>query len=260
MIDDISDMSSRPAPEHLLTALHDRYNAHDPAAAALLYAPGGRHREATQGQERVGRAAVQEGLRRLFAAMPDVRWERRWLVADAERAAAGYRLTATVAGAAVALDGVHQVEAQDGRITTSTDVWDRTQLAQQLPPRAQPFAFAHLCRPVADLPRALAFYGELGLGERRRFTDPRGVEHVFLGFRDQPEHLELVAAADGGAAVPAAHVGWLVSDLDGVLAGLAARGIRPLAPPARGAAASTCLLSDPDGHEIELVQPAPATT
>jgi catechol 2,3-dioxygenase-like lactoylglutathione lyase family enzyme/ketosteroid isomerase-like protein len=238
----------------LLDALHAAYNARDAAAAAALYLPDGRHAEATQDRERTGRDDIAQGLRGLFTAMPDVRWTRTWALADGEQAAAGYELTATAGGAPVRLAGVHRLVARDGAIAATADWWDRAQLQAQLPPRTPALAFAHACRLVEDLERAEAFYARFGLEPRRRFTDGDGHDHVFLAFRGQDEHLELVAAAPGAPA-PAPHIGWRTSTLDTVLADAAAGGVEPEAAPRSTPAARLCFLRDPDGHLVELIEP-----
>lgn len=258
-------------------ALHDAYNSHDASAAAALYLEDGQHAEAAHGSVRIGRAAVAEGLRGLFGFLSDVRWERLWIVADGDRAAAGYRLTASVPGAGAGrmlqLDGVHVVTAADDAIARSEDYWDREALQAQL---AQPdiaagqksdaalaaepdlegpgVEFAHTCYRTADLPRALDFYGRLGFAERRRFKTGEGELHVFLGL--DAEELELVADPAPGETPGHLHVGVRVRGLDDWLAALGRDGIVPLAAPAasRPGAPRVCLMQDPDGNAIELIE------
>lgn len=243
--------------EVLLDRLHDAYNAHDASAAAALYLQDGQHAEAAHGSVRVGRAAVAEGLRGLFGFLPDVGWERQWMVAGGDRAVAGYRLTASVPGVDPArtlqLDGIHVVTAASDAIARSEDYWDREALRAQLPKPAT--EFAHTCYRTADLTRAVDFYRRLGFAERRRFETDSGELHVFLGLG--AEELELVAGPAGGGQRPAhLHVGVRVRGLDERLAALGRDGIVPVAPPAasRPGAPRVCLMQDPDGNAIELIE------
>lgn len=130
--------------------------------------------------------------------------------------------------------------------------------------------FAHSAYRVNDLERSLAFYRLLGFEERRRFAIqdadfiatlalPGASEGAFIGLPGDADRLELLHTP--GVAVPAGggfhHAGVRVSNLDGLLAKLAAQGHTPLTPPHRLASgARICLVPDPDGYNVELIEPA----
>ncbi len=127
--------------EELVDSLYAAYNRHDPAAAAALYAPDGRHVEIAQGSERTGPDAIREGLEHFLRAFPDVRWEERLRIASGERAAVAYVLTGTLqgrlgpfepSGQRLELRGVHVVAASAGAIALCEDYWDAGTFGRQM--------------------------------------------------------------------------------------------------------------------------------
>jgi lactoylglutathione lyase len=129
--------------------------------------------------------------------------------------------------------------------------------------------FAHSALLVSDLKRSLAFYALLGFEERRRFEvrEPdfrRALKladvstGVFLGLPGDADRLELLhtpgAAVDGAAGFH--HTGLRVDDLDALLARLVDAGYAALSEPyVAPSGARICLVPDPDGYAVELIQP-----
>lgn len=113
---------------------------------------------------------------------------------------------------------------------------------------------------VTDLGRALDFYGTLLDGwvirwEGRTQSGDRWVHFGPPGER-QPGYLSLyeergARLAAGGLRVQ--HLGFAHPDVGALVAGLAARGIRPT-DTADDGAYRRAYFEDPDGHELELVQ------
>ena len=129
--------------------------------------------------------------------------------------------------------------------------------------------FAHSALRVSDLDRSLAFYRLLGFEERRRFEvrDPAFMRAlnlpgisvgVFLGLPGAADRLELLQTPGIAVEVGAGfhHTGLRVEDLDALLERLAAAGWAPLSAPfVAPSGARICLIPDPDGYAVELIQP-----
>ncbi len=121
----------------------------------------------------------------------------------------------------------------------------------------------HAMVAVSDLDRSMEFYcALLGMREIRRIEVPeRGLTMVFLGYADAPAgamQLELWHEPAVPPATPAghaSHVGIGVRDLPGCVAALATRGVRVLREPGpmRPGGRAIAIVSDPDGHEVELL-------
>jgi SnoaL-like domain len=125
----------------LVTALHSAYNAHDPAAAAALYAADGRHRDVAMGAEHADPASISGGLAGFLAAVPDAHWAPGSVVVDGPLAAVCYELTGTLQsrlgpyeplGQPVHLPGVLVVETDGRAIRSTVDYWDSGTLHRQL--------------------------------------------------------------------------------------------------------------------------------
>lgn len=112
---------------------------------------------------------------------------------------------------------------------------------------------------VADLDRAQAFYGVVfGLQERARFSTPHFDERILISGDGEAGGVALVICQRPGDA---AHVigdaygpiGFRVKDLETLHgAALAAGGAELMAPRVIGAA-QVSLVTDLDGHPIELL-------
>ncbi len=139
---------------------------------------------------------------------------------------------------------------------------------------------------VSDMDRSLAFYRDLlGLEEERNsivedefigqllgYPGVR-IHTVYLGIGDTRHSLELVQFLDsqGGQVssvalnnVGAAHLGFLVDDVDSWYSNLLARGVKFVNPPAVRPdaqypwARKACYVQDPDGNWLEFVERSPA--
>ncbi len=127
----------------VVSALYEAYNAHDADAAGSLYAPDGRHAEMATGQERIGAAAIGEGLTGLLEAFPDARWQERTRIVGGDRAAVTYVLTGTLkarfgpfapAGQHLELHGAHVLEVGPDGIEVCEDYWDASTFGRQMRP------------------------------------------------------------------------------------------------------------------------------
>lgn len=130
--------------------------------------------------------------------------------------------------------------------------------------------FVHVCYRVSDLERSLAFYRLLGFEERRRFevSEPGFVRALnlpgpsvgaFIGLPGDADRFELVQTPGVAAAAGLGynHAGVRVANVDELLERLAGQGVTPLTPPCQlPGGTRICLVPDPDGYPIELIQPA----
>jgi lactoylglutathione lyase len=112
---------------------------------------------------------------------------------------------------------------------------------------------------VADLDRAQAFYGVVfGLQERARFSTPHFDERILISGDGEAGGVALVICQRPGDAAPQlgdayGPIGFRVKDLEALHgAALAAGGAEMMAPRDVGAA-RVSLLTDPDGHTLELL-------
>jgi lactoylglutathione lyase len=122
----------------------------------------------------------------------------------------------------------------------------------------------HTMLHVADLERSLDFYTRvLGMQELRRGRDPvGGRSNAFVGYGPEEDTAVIeLTAYDGrttyekGSAF--GHLALGFADVREACAAIAARGGRVTRDPVVIASGKTiAFLEDPDGYEIELVQPA----
>jgi lactoylglutathione lyase len=119
--------------------------------------------------------------------------------------------------------------------------------------------FVHTNVRVRDIDASLRFYEALGF-ERRGRLQFDGAYNVYLGLPGDGDTLELTV--NEGRAEPYdlgsgyGHIALTVEDLDGLLAGLAERGIEPEKPPYAPGGRDEfriCFVQDPDGYRIELI-------
>jgi lactoylglutathione lyase len=122
--------------------------------------------------------------------------------------------------------------------------------------------FRHVCYRVLDVDRSIAFYEALGFSEDFR-TDTRngqfsvhmkmpGDEEARVELTYELERTEPYSVGDGFN-----HIALGVSDLDGLIANLAEKGIEPGAPPYSnrpGGYPRLTFVIDPDGYRIDLVE------
>lgn len=120
------------------------------------------------------------------------------------------------------------------------------------------FTFAHNNLNVADLGRALEFYGEaLGLRETRRIEAPDGsFTIVYLGDGRTPHLLELTWLRDHPQAYNLGenefHLAFTADDYEAAHRKHADMGCICFENPSMG----IYFISDPDGYWLEVVPPA----
>lgn len=117
---------------------------------------------------------------------------------------------------------------------------------------------------VNDLERTVNFYRDiLGLAEVRRHKSPRGSELVFLKAPDSEETVEICSFPSSGPVQvqpDLTHLAFSVASLAEFGQHLAAHGLKysdgPTMKPGGGGFA---FIDAPEGYEIELIEPTPAT-
>ena len=122
-----------------------------------------------------------------------------------------------------------------------------------------PSELIHTCYRIGDIDRSVAFYEALGFEELRRMPIRDEAINVFMGLPGDGPRLELtynfgVDSYELGTGYN--HIAVAVSDLDGTLDALAAKGIAPEKPPyqVREGGSRLCFVRDPDGYRIELIE------
>jgi len=117
---------------------------------------------------------------------------------------------------------------------------------------------------VANLEKTVHFYREvLGLEEVRRSTSGRGSELVFFKAPGSEELIEICKFDGSGPVVVGpdlTHLAFEVPDLDAFARHAAALGYPLSDGPHRSDSGSVIAFIDaPEGYEVELIQPAPAS-
>lgn len=114
---------------------------------------------------------------------------------------------------------------------------------------------------VADLDRSIDFYSAcLGFREQRRI-DAGKFDEVILAPAKQGASVVLCRWKDGRAIERGAAqgpTGYFVADVDGISARMIDRGARTAIGPVDYAGMRIAVLTDPDGHQIELLARSPA--
>lgn len=117
----------------------------------------------------------------------------------------------------------------------------------------------HIMLHVADIDRTLAFYALLGMRVQTDRSDPAsGRRNLFLGFAGEGDATLIEIASPGAPPAPEfGHIAIATPDLIGLCDRLPTLGVAiERAPRTLGSGTQTAFLRDPDGHAIELVQPA----
>lgn len=115
-------------------------------------------------------------------------------------------------------------------------------------------ALNHVGLHVDDVERSVVFYGEiLGLATlpRPEFSFPGAWFALGPG-----QELHLIGGRGGGNAPDTYHYSLEVEDLDGILQRLRQYTLEYRGPQIRPDEARQVFLRDPDGHTIELLEPA----
>ena len=114
---------------------------------------------------------------------------------------------------------------------------------------------------VRDLARSLAWYGQVGFREIGRVSAGDGTVRAMLNLPGDGDAVTLELVDDGGRQPVApgtgfSHIAVQVDNLVATLAELAAQGVAFGEPQRPGGedGPRTCLLRDPDGYRLELVQ------
>lgn len=105
---------------------------------------------------------------------------------------------------------------------------------------------------VSDLERAEVFYSTLGLVFTRH-RHGSGPEH--LSAASSGWVFELYPVASDGKSTTATRIGFRVPSIDAVLAALVAIPAAVIQPAADSEWGRRAVITDPDGHRIELLQP-----
>jgi steroid delta-isomerase-like uncharacterized protein len=128
-------------PDRLVSEFYDAYNAHDASAAARLYRADGWHEEVNAGRRRDGHENLRTGLDRLFAMLPDVRWQECQRVRAAQSVVVVYTMVGHLAidigkaatrGREIKLSGVHVFELGEDAIKGTRDYWDMNEFTRQI--------------------------------------------------------------------------------------------------------------------------------
>lgn len=114
---------------------------------------------------------------------------------------------------------------------------------------------------VQDLGRSLAWYGHVGFREIGRVSFEDGTVRAMFNLPGDGDVVTLELVDDGGRqpvvlGTGFSHIAVQVDDLAATLADLAARGVAFEEPQRPGGedGPSTCIVLDPDGYRLELVQ------
>jgi steroid delta-isomerase-like uncharacterized protein len=117
----------------LLVDLFAAYNAHDPSAAAALYAAEATHEDVALGHPKHGPTDIAAGLAYFLTRFPDAQWTLLGHVGGPSSSVGWYRLTGTLQadfgpiqaqGQPLDLRGVQVLTHDGGRITRTDDYWD----------------------------------------------------------------------------------------------------------------------------------------
>jgi ketosteroid isomerase-like protein len=125
------------SPEDVVRAYLDSFAGGDPDLIAGHVDPAFVNEHAsTLGRGSVGADEYRSRLPGFLASLPGLRYDVRSVIAEGDRVAVEYRLTATSEGHPIDVRGVMVVEVRDGLITHRTDYWDSlTYLHQTGAPR-----------------------------------------------------------------------------------------------------------------------------
>ncbi len=120
---------------------------------------------------------------------------------------------------------------------------------------------AHIALKVSDLERSIAFYSKLGFELKEKIELEKFSSTIaFLKAKEGGAELELVynwkEKAEPGSQQGFLHLGIEVEDLEQFIKELEEKGIAVSCQPFETPdGTKICFISDPDGYEIELIQP-----
>ena len=107
----------------------------------------------------------------------------------------------------------------------------------------------------SDIDRAAAFYRHLGLSFTRH-AHGSGPEHYAAELNDMV--FEIYPASLKWPLTIGTRIGFVVSELDAVVAALAIAGAMVQTPPTDSEWGRRAVVKDPDGHIVELTQATPS--
>jgi steroid delta-isomerase-like uncharacterized protein len=125
----------------LVDDLFAAYNAHDLTAVAALYTAGATHENVAMGDPQHGPKDIGAGLAYILSRFPDAHWTLRGHVDGPTCSAAWYRLTGTLqadfgpipaCGQELDCRGAMVLTYHGGRITSTSDYWDRYKFQRQM--------------------------------------------------------------------------------------------------------------------------------
>ncbi|MCG6204341.1 nuclear transport factor 2 family protein [Rhodopseudomonas sp. HC1] len=129
-------MTSAAAALDIARQLYAAYDSHDAEAIGRLYHDDATHDEIAQLRTKRGAGEIAAGMQKLFAWLPDVRWQIGAIVAGQEGTiAVAYEMRATAPrknGADVSLRGIQLITIDAGRIRHSEDYWDAATFQRQV--------------------------------------------------------------------------------------------------------------------------------
>jgi steroid delta-isomerase-like uncharacterized protein len=129
------------APDQIVDAFYESYNAHDTSAVAALYPESGWHEEVNSGRRREGRTAVAEGIAGFFKMMPDVIWTERERIFAKNAVAVVYTMRGHLetdvgpikaTGQEVVLSGLHVLEFDEAGLKGTRDFWNMADIVRQI--------------------------------------------------------------------------------------------------------------------------------
>jgi len=130
------------------------------------------------------------------------------------------------------------------------------QIAQAAPADPASLRVSFLKFTVSDLPAMQSFYEKaFGMTQQKRLDNPGSTEVILTGPSPGAD-LALVFYKDGRkVALGNANgpIGFYLQDVDGVYAKAMAAGGVSRSPPRTGGGARVAIVSDPEGHDIELL-------
>lgn len=126
----------------LIERLVESWNAHDPDAVAVCYAPDAVSRDVSLGKPLRGRDAIRNAAAMYMTAFPDIRFEIGRIACDGDVICEEWRATGTHEGDLMGLEptgrkgttlGCNVIEVgDDGLIQSETTYWDAAALYRQL--------------------------------------------------------------------------------------------------------------------------------
>ncbi len=121
------------SPTETVLAYLSALGTGDPdAVAALVTDDFHNEHTSTLGRSLVGREAYRERLRGFLAEFAGLHYEVEDVIAQDDRVAVPYTMTATVAGRPVRIRGMFRFRVRDGLVAHRVDYWDSAEFTRQI--------------------------------------------------------------------------------------------------------------------------------